>query len=186
MASYRCPGCRGNKSRSLVWQCRNNKVGYLPIFYNSCDLKWVSLLGVKPPTFPVDRLQSRENQWHHPMGWSAAGRPYLIHAKAVNKSTSKKKVSMAKCFYIFPFSTKTGDCEAKTCQKKGNVQRNRGKTPIVELLPAGTKPVAHIPNKYLACPLVENGRWRHWPTANISQCIVVCKRCELFTPLAGG
>lgn len=73
------------QSRSSVWQCSNKNVCYLPIFYNGCDLKWVSLLGVKPPTFSVDSLQSRGKQWHHPMGWSTAGRPYLIHAKALNK-----------------------------------------------------------------------------------------------------
>lgn len=130
-----------------MWQCSNKYVGYLPIFYNRCDLKRVSLLGVEPPTFPVDSLQPRGKQWHHPMGWSTAARPYLIHAKAFNKSGSScLKSSYGQDFLYFrPVQQKTDDCKAKRRQKNDNVQRNRGWTPIVELLPAGTQPVAHIP-----------------------------------------
>ncbi len=61
------------------------KAGYLPIFYNGCNLKRVRLLGVKSPAFPVDSLQSRRKQRHQPVGLSTTGRPCFIHAKASKK-----------------------------------------------------------------------------------------------------
>lgn len=90
-------------------QADNTRKKYLPIFYYGCNLKRVSLLGVKSSTLPVDSLQSRGKQRHQPVGLSTTVRPYLIHAKASNKSVySVETTYMQLSSVIHPQSNKNG------------------------------------------------------------------------------
>lgn len=162
------------------WQCSNNSAGYLPVFHNGCDLKWVSLLGVKSPAFPVDSLQSRGKQRHQPMGWGTAARPYLIHTKALRQILLFfENYQCSSILVTFPAQWKTDNSKAKRLHQSYNSQRNRGWTPIAELLPAGTQPVAQL-DQYPAFPLVEKEWWRNWLTGNFDQWKVVCAVCEFF------